>query len=92
VVVAAVILDPDRPIAGLDDSKKLNAARREALFDAIRENALAWSVVEVTAEEIDRLNILQVATAVPIWTAKPGRSWAAMASNRRSRRPRSWPR
>lgn len=59
VVVAAVILDPDRPIAGLDDSKKLNAARREALCDAIRENALAWSVVEVTAEEIDRLNILQ---------------------------------
>jgi ribonuclease HII len=59
VVVAAVILDPDNPVAGLRDSKKLDAARREALYELIRERALAWSVVEITAREIDQLNILQ---------------------------------
>ena len=42
VVTAAVILDPARPILGLNDSKKLTEARREALFDEIREKALAW--------------------------------------------------
>ena len=59
VVVAAVILDPQRPIAGLNDSKKLSEARREALFEAIREQALAFAVVEIAAADIDRLNILQ---------------------------------
>ncbi|MSQ97972.1 MAG: ribonuclease HII [Xanthomonadales bacterium] len=59
VVVAAVILDPAKPIAGLDDSKRLSAARRELLFSLITENAIAWSVVEVSAEVIDALNILQ---------------------------------
>jgi ribonuclease HII len=59
VVVAAVILDPDQPITGLNDSKKLGEARREALFDVIRERALAFAVVEIAAADIDRLNILQ---------------------------------
>jgi ribonuclease HII len=59
VVVAAVILDPNRPIDGLDDSKKLREARREALYDVILERALACAVVAVTPAEIDRLNILQ---------------------------------
>lgn len=59
VVVAAVILDPARPIAGLDDSKRLHQSRREALFPLIRQRALAWAVVEVQADEIDRVNILQ---------------------------------
>ena len=59
VVAAAVILDPMRPIAGLDDSKKLSAKKREALAIAIRENALAWAVAEASVEEIDRINILQ---------------------------------
>jgi ribonuclease HII len=59
VVVAAVILDPGRPIDGLDDSKKLSEVRREALFEAIREQALSFAVVEIAAAEIDRLNILQ---------------------------------
>ena len=63
VVVAAVILDPARPIAGLADSKTLSAARREALFDVIRERALAFSIVSVEADEIDRLNILQATLA-----------------------------
>lgn len=59
VVAAAVILDPSRPIDGLNDSKKLSARRREALAVEIREKALAFAVAEATAEEIDRINILQ---------------------------------
>jgi len=59
VVAAAVILDDQRPIAGLADSKKLSPARREALFDEIRAHALCCSVAEASVEEIDRLNILQ---------------------------------
>ncbi len=59
VVAAAVILDPLRPIAGLDDSKKLSARRREALAAEIRLKAIAWAVAEASVEEIDRINILQ---------------------------------
>ena len=59
VVAAAVILDPARPITGLDDSKKLNEKQREALFPLIQEQALAWSVIEISPAEIDRINILQ---------------------------------
>lgn len=59
VVTAAVILDPARPILGLNDSKKLTEARRERLFDEIRDKALAWSIGRAEVEEIDRLNILQ---------------------------------
>ena len=59
VVVAAVILDPHQAIDGLDDSKRLSEKRREALFPLIRERSRAWSVVEVDADEIDQINILQ---------------------------------
>ena len=59
VVAAAVILDPARPIAGLNDSKKLSAKRRTALAIEIRATALAWAVAEASVEEIDRINILQ---------------------------------
>lgn len=59
VVAAAVILDPAQPIAGLADSKKLSAARREQLAPLIKERALAWAVGEATAREIDSINILQ---------------------------------
>jgi len=59
VVAAAVILDPARPIAGLDDSKKLSARKREALAATIKAEALAWAVAWATVEEIDSLNILQ---------------------------------
>lgn len=59
VAVAAVILDPARPIDGLNDSKKLTEAAREALFPRIRERALAWRIEFVECDEIDRLNILQ---------------------------------
>ena len=63
VVIAAVILRPERPIDGLRDSKKLDAARRESLYQRIREHASDWSVVVVSAAEIDRLNILQATLA-----------------------------
>ncbi len=58
VVTAAVILDPTRPIEGLNDSKKLTEARREALFPLIQERALAWCIARAEVEEIDQLNIL----------------------------------
>lgn len=58
VVAAAVILDPARPIPGLNDSKKLSEKKRAALAPLIRERALAWAVAEASVEEIDRLNIL----------------------------------
>lgn len=59
VVAAAVILHPDRPIEGLADSKRLTAARREALEPVIQAQAMAWAVARAEVEEIDRLNILQ---------------------------------
>lgn len=59
VYAAAVILNPLRPIGGLNDSKKLSAARREALALQIKESALAWSIAHATVAEIDQLNILQ---------------------------------
>ena len=59
VVAGAVILDPENPIDGLDDSKRLSASRRERLYDEIQEKALAWSVASATVEEIDTINILQ---------------------------------
>ena len=59
VTVAAVILDPERPVEGLNDSKKLTEAKREALYPLIVERALAWRIEFVEADEIDSLNILQ---------------------------------
>ena len=59
VVTAAVILDPARPIAGLNDSKKLSEKKRDALFDIIWEQALAVAVGRCSPQEIDELNILQ---------------------------------
>lgn len=59
VVAAAVILDVQRPIAGLADSKALSAAARDELAPRIRERALAWCIGVASAGEIDRINILQ---------------------------------
>ena len=59
VFAAAVILDPDRPIDGLADSKTLSEKKRDALALLIRERALAWAIASASAEEIDRINILQ---------------------------------
>ncbi|EOU9604931.1 ribonuclease HII [Cronobacter dublinensis] len=58
VVTAAVILDPLKPIVGLADSKKLSEKRRLALFDEIKEKAIAWSLGRAEPHEIDDLNIL----------------------------------
>ncbi|WP_424191466.1 ribonuclease HII [Ampullimonas aquatilis] len=59
VVAAAVILDPNQPIDGLRDSKKLSEKQRERLFDVIQSRALAWSIAEASVQEIDQINILQ---------------------------------
>jgi ribonuclease HII len=59
VVAAAVILDDERPVKGLRDSKALSPRRRERLYDEIMARALCVSIAEASAEEIDRLNILQ---------------------------------
>lgn len=59
VVAAAVMLDPARPVAGLDDSKRLSARRRECLSDQIRASARGFAVIAVEPAEIDRINILQ---------------------------------
>lgn len=59
VVTAAVILDPDNPIEGLMDSKKLTEKKREALFPIIQEKALAFAIARCSVEEIDQWNILQ---------------------------------
>lgn len=59
VYAAAVILNPERPIAGLADSKKLSEAKRDALAIEIKAHALAWGIASVSAQEIDDINILQ---------------------------------
>lgn len=59
VVAAAVILDPNNPIEGLNDSKKLTEKKREKLFIEIQEKAIAWAIADATHLEIDEINILQ---------------------------------
>ncbi|MFZ9609248.1 MAG: ribonuclease HII [Methylococcales bacterium] len=59
VVAAAVILDPQKHIDGLADSKVLNERKRDSLFDLIKADALSWSIGIAAVEEIDEFNILQ---------------------------------
>jgi ribonuclease HII len=59
VVTAAVILDPENPIEGLDDSKKLTEKKRELLFEEIQKKAKSWCVARASVAEIDQINILQ---------------------------------
>jgi ribonuclease HII len=61
VYAAAVILDPQRPVAGLRDSKVLPAAQRERLAGLVRERALAWAVAAADAGEVEQLNVLHAA-------------------------------
>jgi ribonuclease HII len=63
VFAAAVILDPERPVPGLADSKLLDPARRARAAEAIRRDALAWAVASATVAEIDELNILRASLA-----------------------------
>lgn len=59
VVAAAVILDPNNPIEGLADSKKLSEKKREALAIEIKQKALSWGIGRAEAEEVDNINVLQ---------------------------------
>ena len=59
VIAAAVILDPGRPVEGLDDSKRLSSRQRDYCFELICERALAFAVARASVAEIDSLNILQ---------------------------------
>jgi len=68
VVAAAVIISPDRPVRGLNDSKLLEAERREVLAERIRERAVAWAIAAVDAATIDRINIYQ-ASRKAMWLA-----------------------
>ena len=77
VVTAAVILDPARPIIGLADSKKLSEKKRLALYDEIRDKALAYAIGRCSPAEIDRLNILHATMlamqrAVACLSVRPG--------------------
>src|SRR5699024_1844866 len=85
VCVAAVILDPARPIAGVDDSKRLTPDHREALYPLIRQRSLAFHIVLVDHFEVDRLNILQ-ATMLGMCQAVRGLSptaeWALVDGDR----------
>lgn len=85
VVTAAVILDPARPIAGLTDSKKLSATKREALAEQIKERALCWALGRAEPAEIDQLNILHATMlamqrAVAALTIQP--EWVMIDGNR----------
>jgi len=80
VFAAAVILDPARPIEGLQDSKLLSAFRRECLFTLIQERSIAFGIAHATVEEIDRLNILQATMlamqrAVQALRVPPDEAW-----------------
>ncbi|MGG4663744.1 ribonuclease HII [Providencia vermicola] len=75
VVTAAVILDPNNPIAGLADSKKISEKKREKLFDEIKEKALCWCIGRAEPDEIDKINILH-ATMLAMQRAVAGLSIA----------------
>ncbi len=70
VVTAAVILDPERPIEGLADSKKLSEKRRQNLYHEITEKALCWSIGRANVAEIDQINILQATMLAMIRAVK----------------------
>jgi ribonuclease HII len=81
VYAAAVILDEARPIAGLNDSKKLSEKKRERLALEIRERAAAWAIASASVEEIDRINILRASLlamqrAVAALSVQPHEVWA----------------
>lgn len=90
VIAAAVILDPNQPISGLTDSKKLTAKKRELLATSIKRQALAWSIARAEASEIDQINILQASLLAmqravqslaiqPTWLKVDGNQYPAIA-------------
>ena len=77
---AAVILDPEKPIPGLNDSKKLSPKKREALYGLIVERAAAWAVAWADEREIDEYNILNATflamrRAVESWGSRRAACW-----------------
>ena len=107
VCVAACILDPENPVYGINDSKKLTEKKREALFDEICEKALAYRIVFVGPEVIDRENILHatmggmqqaveqldiVPNLVLVDGNRHSRWLRAMPPAPASAQPRCWPR
>lgn len=91
VVVAAVILDPRRPIDGLADSKVLSEAQRDELAPRIRAYALAWSVVAVDIDEIERLNILGATLAGMVRALRALQTMPALALIDGNRLPKDLP-
>ena len=85
VVAAAVILDPEKPITGLTDSKKLSEKKRDYLFDIIQRDALAWAIGRAEVEEIDTLNILHaslLAMTRAVEQLQPAAEFALIDGNR----------
>ncbi len=85
VVAAAVVLDPQRPIEGLRDSKQLSPSARARLAVLIRERALCFAIAESSVEEIDRINILQaslLAMARSVAQLQPAATFALVDGNR----------
>ncbi len=85
VIAAAVILDPEKPIAGLTDSKKLSEKKRDLLFDIIKRDALAWAVGRAEVEEIDTINILHasmLAMKRAVEQLQPAAEFAQVDGNR----------
>lgn len=90
VVTAAVILDSERPVQGLRDSKKLRPDRREVLADEIREKAVAWAIGRASVTEIDNLNILQASLLAmhrAVAALQPQPSFVLVDGNRLPRWP-----
>lgn len=75
VVAAAVILDPENPVEGVKDSKKLSEKKREELFSQIREKAIAVKATCVFPEEIDRINILNASLTAMYRSIMPLSGW-----------------
>ncbi|MFC3549951.1 ribonuclease HII [Lysobacter cavernae] len=92
VVVAAVVFAPGRtPVNGLDDSKQLTAIKREALYERIVERALAWHVVFIEVDEIDRINIFQATMSGMLRALEGVRTVTDLARIDGNRLPRGLP-
>jgi len=80
-----VILDPNQPIAGLADSKKITEKKREALFEEIKTKAFSFCIARATVAEIDQINILQaslLAMTRAVEGLKPAANWALIDGNK----------
>jgi len=85
VMAAAVILDPDKPIVGLADSKALSESVRERLAEEIKTSALAWAIGRAEVDEIDQINILQaslLAMRRAVLALQPAAEYALIDGNR----------